>query len=300
MTGFLLVIIACAFWALDTLIRYPLMQSGINAVSVVFYEHFILTAIFSIVFFKSLKKIWHAKTSHYFYFFMVGGIGSALATVAFSRAFMFLNPSLVILLQKFQPIVAIVLARFVLKEQIKRMFVFWAFICLAGAFLISYEDLLNLGHTGKSVYAHLVHPGAVQGYLLVFFSIVGWGAATVFGKKLGKEGYNDEEIMAGRFILGFLCLVPFALGSSDLFTHSLETYGKISLMVLVSGLLAMYLFYQGLRKISARACSLAEMFFPFMAVIVNWLFLDASLTPVQLMGGLLLLLGSLVIQLKRY
>lgn len=300
MTGFLLVVLACALWALDTLIRYPLMQQGISAVAVVFYEHFILTAIFSIVFFKSMKKIWHARTSHYFYFFIVGGVGSALATLSFTRAFIFLNPSLVILLQKFQPIFAIMLARMVLKEDVKRMFIFWASVCLCGAFFISYEDLLKLGNSGENIYQMLIKPGAFQGYILVAFSVIGWASATVYGKKLGKEGYTDIEIMTGRFIMGFLCLVPFATQANDIFTHSLEVYGKISLMVLVSGLLAMYLFYQGLRRISARACSLAEMFFPFMAVIVNWLFLDALLTPVQLLGGLLLLIGSLVIQLKRY
>jgi drug/metabolite transporter (DMT)-like permease len=106
--------------------------------------------------------------------------------------------------------------------------------------------------------------------------------------------------MAGRFMIGFLCLLPFVISSTDLFTHSIEIYGKISLMVLVSGILAMYIFYQGLRKVSARACSLAEMFFPFMAVLVNWLFLNASLTPLQLIGGGVLLLGSVVIQLKHY
>lgn len=300
MQGFLFVVAACALWALDTLIRYPLMQGGVNAVSIVFYEHLILTIIFSVVFFKSLKKVWQAKTSHYFYFFVVGGVGSALATMAFTKAFSVLNPSLVILLQKFQPIVAILLARQVLKEEIKKMFIFWAFVCLAGAFLISYEDLLKLGSSGKSIYGLLVKPGAAQGYALVVFSIVGWAASTVFGKKLGKEGYTDEQIMAGRFIMGFLCLIPFASLANDTFTHSIEIYGKVSLMVVVSGLLAMYLYYQGLRRISARACSLAEMFFPFMAVIVNWLFLDALLTPIQLLGGLLLLIGSLVIQLKRY
>lgn len=300
MQGFLLVVAACALWALDTLIRYPLMQGGVDAISIVFYEHLILTIISSVVFFKSFKKIWQAKTSHYFYFFIIGAIGSALATLAFTKAFSVLNPSLVILLQKFQPIVAILLARQVLKEEINKMFILWAAVCLVGAFFISYEDLLKLGSSGKSIYGLLVKPGAFQGYALVAFSIVGWAASTVFGKKLGKEGYSDEQIMAGRFMMGFICIVPFAMTTQETFGHSVDVYGKISLMVLVSGLLAMYLFYQGLRRISARACSLAEMFFPFMAVIVNWLFLGASLTPIQLFGGALLLLGSLVIQLKRY
>jgi drug/metabolite transporter (DMT)-like permease len=299
-TGFFFVVAACALWALDTLIRYPLMQAGVEAISVVFYEHLLLTVIFITVFFKSFKNFWKGKPSHLFYFFIVGGVGSAFATVAFTRAFIFLNPSLVILLQKFQPIVAIILARVILKEEIKRHFVLWALVCLLGAFLISFEDIMKLGNSGENIYRLLVHPGAFQGYVLVLFSILGWASATVFGKKLGQEGFSDEQIMGGRFVTGFLCLLPLASLPSDLFTHNVEVYSKIALMVLVSGLLAMYLYYQGLRRLSARTCSLAEMFFPFMAVIVNWLFLNASLSPVQILGGAILILGSMVIQLKRY
>ena len=70
MTGFLFILVACALWALDTLIRYPLIGSGVDAVRIVFYEHLILTIIFSTVFFKSFKNIWNARTSHYFYFFV--------------------------------------------------------------------------------------------------------------------------------------------------------------------------------------------------------------------------------------
>lgn len=292
--------VACALWALDTLIRYPLIGEGVSPLTIVFYEHLILSLVFLTVFFKSIKRVWSAKTSHYFYFFIVGGVGSALATLAFTRAFVFLNPSLVILLQKFQPVVAIALASWVLGERIKKQFVFWAAISLAGAFLISYEDFVSLGQSTKSVSDILFYPGAAQGYALTIFSIVGWGAATVYGKKLAVEGYTNEQIMSGRFLTGLLALAPFVAFDPQLFTHTVETYGKISLMVFISGLLAMYLFYQGLRKISARACSLAEMFFPFMAVIVNWLFLDATLTPIQLAGGGILLLGSIIIQIKHY
>ena len=71
-------------------------------------------------------------------------------------------------------------------------------------------------------------------------------------------------------------------------------------MVLVSGLLAMYLYYQGLRRIPARLCTLAEMFFPLMAVIVNWIFLGASLSIVQISGAIILVAGSLIIQIKQY
>lgn len=300
MLGIALVILACALWALDTLIRYPLIGDGISATSIVFYEHLILSAVFLTVFFKSFKKNIQAKKSHFLYFFGIGAIGSALATLAFTKAFVFLNPSLVILLQKFQPVVAIALASWVLGEKINKQFVIWASICILGAALISYEDIVNLARSPKSLSEILFHPGAAQGYALTIFSIVGWGAATVFGKKLAVDGYTNEQIMSGRFLMGMLALLPFAMMEPQIFDHQVEVYGKISLMVFISGLLAMYIFYQGLRKVSARSCSLAEMFFPFMAVIVNWIFLDATLTFAQLAGGAVLLLGSIVIQVKHY
>jgi drug/metabolite transporter (DMT)-like permease len=62
----------------------------------------------------------------------------------------------------------------------------------------------------------------------------------------------------------------------------------------------MWLYYQGLKKISAKSTAIAEMFFPFFAVIVNWIFLEKQLTEIQLIGGGILILGSLVIQLKKY
>ena len=233
----------------------------------------------------------------YFYFFILGAVGSAWATISFTQAFVYLNPSLVILLQKFQPVFAIFLARIVLKEQIKNSFIFWAAISLVGALLISYEDLRIFVTSTQSL---SFDSSALKGYLLVLFSIVGWGATTVFGKKLSQEGYTNEQIMAGRYLMGLLAIVPFVIPKTELLAHSIETYGKISLMVLCSGVLAMYLYYQGLRRSSARATTLAEMFFPFMAILVNWVFLQKSLEPIQLIGGGVLILSSLIIQLKRY
>jgi len=298
--GFLFIVAACAFWALDTLIRYPLLQSGVSAVSIVFYEHALLTLFFSIFFFKSVKKIFKSNFSKLKYFIIVGGIGSALSTLAFTFSFNYLNPSLVIILQKFQPVVAISLAHFVLKEKIKREFIFWAFICLLGTLIIGYEDILNITHTNEDILQLLFNSKSTKGYLLVAFSVIGWGASTVFGKKLVQVGFQDEEIMAGRFITGFIFLLPVLAFNQTILIQSVDFFSKISLLVFVSGLLAMYLYYHGLRKVSARSCSLAELFFPFMAVIVNWLFLGAVLSPIQIIGGGLLLVGSLVIQLKHY
>lgn len=300
MIGFFLIVGACALWALDTLIRYPLVINGFDSLNLVFYEHILLSIVLITISFKSLGRFKTIKLGHFLSFIVIGGIGSALATIAFTEAFTLINPSLVILLQKFQPVIAIFLASLVLKERIQKMFLFWAFICLIGALLISYEDILQLVDSSVGLNKLLFHPGAGLGYMLTLFSVAGWGAATVFGKKLSLEGYTDDIILTGRFVMGLLFLLPFIfIEKRVLFTEDIDVFGKISLMVFVSGLMGMFLYYQGLRRVSARLGSLAEMFFPFMGVIVNWLILDATLTPIQIVGGLVLIGSSLVIQIKQ-
>jgi drug/metabolite transporter (DMT)-like permease len=141
--GTFLVILACFFWGMDTLIRYPLVERGINPITIVFYEHIVLTLLFSLNLFGSIRRLGELKLADLFSFLVIGGIGSAVATVAFTQSFQYLNPSLVILLQKLQPVVAILLSSLILKEQIQKEFLVWAFVCLVGGLLISSPDIIR-------------------------------------------------------------------------------------------------------------------------------------------------------------
>jgi len=107
------------------------------------------------------------------------------------------------------------------------------------------------------------------------------------------------EIMSGRFFWGALTLTPFYFLSGTEKSLEVLFFHKVLFMVCISGLLGMFFYYQGLRRISARLCALLELFFPLCAVIVNWIFLDQSLNNLQLMGGGLLLWGSTMIHLSR-
>lgn len=300
MAGTFLIILACLFWGMDTLIRYPLVERGINPISIVFYEHCILTLIFSLRLIPEIKRIGELKLSDVFSFLIIGGVGSAIATVAFTDSFQYLNPSLVILLQKFQPVIAIILAAIILKEEIQKQFVVWAFICLIGGLLISSPDIERFYHLTVNNFGAVSSDVALKGYGLVGISILGWGATTVFGKRLSMQGFETKSIMAGRFFTGLLVLIPFVKWDRSLILPQGEDYLRILIMVIISGALAMWLYYQGLKKLSAKTTAIAEMFFPFFAIVVNWIFLGKQLNELQLVGGAILIFGSLVIQLKKY
>ncbi|MBK26347.1 MAG: EamA family transporter [Halobacteriovorax sp.] len=296
--GILFIVLACSTWAVDTLIRYPLLGEA-SALQIVFGEHLILSVLFIPFFFKSVKKIWKMEVSHIFSFIIIGGMGSALGTLAFTAAFSKINPSLVILLQKLQPLVAVSLARIVLKEPVQKKFLSWALLCLIGGILISYQDIFP-GLMKLDFRASFGNETAMWGYLLTLIAVVSWGASTVFGKKLELQGYSEFEVMGGRFWLGAIALIPVLISQGEGLATGTEVWGKILALVAISGLLGMWLYYHGLKKLSARLCALAEMFFPFCAVTVNWIFLGKTLDITQIVGGGLLLLGSTVIQVKRY
>ncbi len=292
--GLFFVFSASLLWALDTLIRYPLIYGGLSATKLVFAEHLILVLALFPFLWRHQKRLLNIGKRDLISFILIGGLGSALATLSFTKAFGLLNPSLVILLQKFQPLIAILLANKVLGEPLKREFIGWAILCLIGGLLISYEDVIkgwNQFFNGGQ---------ALLGYFLTFVAVGGWGASTVFGKRLSDQGYSEVELMGGRFFFGLLFLIPAVLSEETPLITELSTWSKISFMVLISGFMGMGLYYLGLKRLSARLCALAEMFFPFCAIAVNWIFLEATLAPLQLLGGFLLLVGSTVLQLKRY
>lgn len=301
MLGILFVILAGLLWAVDTLIRYPLLGQGISAGRIVFTEHLFLALIFLPMILRAYNEVWETKLSSFFYFFIIGVGGSAIGTLAFTKAFTLINPSLVILLQKLQPIIAIALARIVLGEKIKKEFLPWAFLCLVGGVLISSQDIFP-GISHLDFTTSIFSGKSFDGYLLTLVAVLCWAASTVFGKKLSMQGFDEIKIMGGRFVFGFIFMsfYVFSYQSDISFDYNPEIWGKILVMVLLAGLGGMYFYYRGLKLITAHVCALAEMFFPLSAVAINWIFLGTKLTMTQMIGAGLLMISSTVIQLKHY
>jgi drug/metabolite transporter (DMT)-like permease len=298
MKGFLLVVLACFLWATDTLFRYPLLSKNLSATNLVFLEHSLLLIVSLFVIIQSRKVFWAAKLSDLFYFFILGAFGSAFATVAFTKAFTLINPSIVILLQKLQPLWAIFFAHLWLKESLSKKFLLWSVVGLAGTFLISYPSIAK-GLSQIDSWSDLLMKESWIGLGLSLFAVISWGSATVIGKKMTTQGYGAKEMMAARFFMGWLALLPFQTAFVQV-EFKISLMGNLLMMVLLSGILGMYSYYNGLKRISAKLCALAELFFPFAAVIVNWIFLGQGLEAVEIAGGAVLISSVAIIQWKHY
>jgi drug/metabolite transporter (DMT)-like permease len=292
-TGILLIMLAATLWAADTLIRYPLLETN-STLLIVFYEHLLLVIVLSGILLLNRRTKFPFKKEAIIPFLFIGVLGSAVGTLAFTKAFTMMNPTLVILLQKLQPIVAISMAAFLLGEPLRKRFALWALVSLSGSILMIAPDIQALLQTSQWFY-----DPALKNILLAtgstLVAVFVWGSSTVFGRKLTLLGYKSHQIMSGRFSLGFVALLFLMVVYQESFVLSVGSFPKLTLMVAMSGLLGMWLYYQGLKRIPARYGTIGELFFPVAAVLINWLFLDIPLTWQQLVGGSVLILGSIMV-----
>ena len=298
MTGITFIFFACLLWAADTLIRYPLLFGGSSAQQIVLFEHLILVAVLLGIFLFKRQKFNFLSRKTFIPFLVIGFFGSALGTLAFTEAFYLSNPTVVILLQKLQPLVAVTLACILLKEKIDSRFFLWLGLAILGSLLLIWPDfqalLINF-QEGEVQHGQQ----ALWGYGLALFAVVSWGSATVFGKKLSTQGLSSLDLMAGRFSFGLLGMLPFAFMAPSLITSiELSVLQKIAMLALLSGVLGMYFYYQGLKRIPAHWATLAEMFFPVAAILINWLFLNVQMTQIQLLGAVTLVAASTMVQRK--
>lgn len=298
MAGTFFILIACFTWALDTLIRYPLLSAGYSTLQIVLIEHLTLVLLVSPMLWHYRHVYRHMSLSGFLSLFFIGGIGSAIGTLAFTEAFHYLNPTVVILLQKLQPIVAILLAYWLLKERIEGRFLQWAAVILLGSFVMMWPDLRTLSNAQWHYSSDTI--SLLKGYGYTLIAVMAWGAATVCGKYLSHQNIPANAIMSGRFLAGLLVLLPMALAQSD--SLSIMTPVDLSLVVvmaLLSGFIGMWFYYQGLKTIPAQLATLAELSFPVFAAVINWVFLDMGLTGYQIIGGMMLILGNIGLRTKQ-
>jgi drug/metabolite transporter (DMT)-like permease len=212
--------------------------------------------------------------------------GSALASVAFTQAFHYVNPSVAILLQKLQPLIAIALAAIILKEPLKPLFWLWAGLALFGAYLISFPNLIPQSYPGETFNPNVI--GAVLALIAAFF----WGASTVFGRfVLQKVDFKMMTALRFSTAFVFLLILNFAQQSFPApgeFTMTDVLY--IGIIAVVSGVVSLFIYYRGLQFTQASVATLAELGFPMAAIFVNWIFIpNSALVPMQLVGVAILL-----------
>ena len=280
-----LIFLAAMLWATDAPFRLYLTE-GFSSNFIVLAEHTVdVLFILPILYFgfRELKKL---KIKEWLSVLIIAIGGSALASIAFTQAFHYVNPSVAILLQKLQPLIAIALATSLLKEKLSKKFWLWAILALLGAYLISFSGFIPQLFPGEKFNPNLT------GVLLALLAAILWGASTVLGKVVLNK-INFKLMTALRFFVAWIFLLAL-----NIVEHSLPKFSQITgkdylfifIIAIASGVISLFIYYLGLGHTKASIATLAELGFPMAAVIINWIFIpQGSLTFVQILGIIILL-----------
>ncbi len=296
--GPVLVFLAAALWATDAPFRTHLTE-GLSSNFIVLGEHMIsaLIAIPILLFnWADLKKI---SGREWFAILFIGVCGSALAAVAFTESFHYVNPSVSIVLQKIQPLIAIALAWWLLGERMHKNFWLWTAIALFAAYLVSFPDFKPQLYEGEVFNPNLI------GSLLALTAALLWGASTVFGKYVLRTA-AFQTLASLRFLVGlvFLVILNAAQGTFPAAgTVSSTDVLFLVIVALTSGVFSLFLYYYGLQFTKASIATIAELGFPLAAVFVNAYFIAGNqaagtwfgLFAGQWVGTILLLIAMLML-----
>lgn len=284
----LLVVIAAALWAVDGIVLRPSLYS-LPVPLVVLVESSIVAILLTPFFIKKLSSLRYLKKKDWLAFFGVALLGGAIGTMAITKALFyvnFVNLSVVILLQKLQPVFAISLATVLLKEKLPKEFFLWAGLAIIGAYFMTFGlSAPNFSTGDKTTIAALFA-------LLAAFS---FSSSTVLSKRaLRNVDYEMGTYL--RFLFASIIMFIISATTGDIYSVAIVTPKQIIIFLIIAfttGGAAIFLYYYGLKRISASVASICELAFPLTAVVLEYFVHGNILSPVQWMGAAVLLISIL-------
>ncbi len=287
MIGALFICGAAVLWGFDGVVLTPRLYS-LSVPLVVFILHLLPFTGMSILFGKEeIREAKKIPREDFIYFFLIALFGGSIGTLAIVKALFLVNfkhLTVVTLLQKLQPVFAIILARVILKEKIGKNFLLWSSISLLAGYFLTFEfHIPEITDGGNMLKASLLS-------LLAAFS---FGSGTVFGKKvLENSSFRTALYLRYGFTSIIMFLITIYTGSLGGISATTKTHWIIFAIIgLTSGSGAILLYYKGLNYIKANVATMCELCFPISSILFDYIFNGNILSPVQWISVFVMLIS---------
>ena len=278
------VIVAAALWGVDGIVLRPSLYT-LPVIFVVMVESTAATLIMTPFFLRQFPKLKNLNYKEWGSLLGVAILGGAVGTLAITKAIFYvqyINLSVVVLIQKLQPVFAITLAAILLKERLPKIFIKWAVIALVGAYFMTFGAHLPDFKTGdKTLLA--------AGFALL--ATISFASSTVLSKRLlRKIDFHFATYL--RFLVTAILMIGLAI-----FTQKIEVIHQVSqkqwlvflMIVLFTGAPAIFLYYFGLKQIPASVSTICELAFPITAILLEYAIYHKYLSVLQWIGTVVLL-----------
>jgi len=215
--------------------------------------------------------------------------GGLLGTFFYTKALSYINYidlSVVVLLQKFQPFFAIGLAAVLLREPLTKNYLICAVAAIVGGYLVTFQNGLPvLAMDDKTVIAGL----------MALCAAFAWGSSTVLGKHALKHLSFFSLTGLRLWITTFITVVVILFMDNSPINVSLSKTEWLTILTIVlsTGTVALFIYYYGLKHVLATHATIYELFWPLSAMLIDLFIRERTLMPGQFMGALLLVGASI-------
>lgn len=282
--GALAVSVASMLWGFDGVVLTPNLY-GLEVGFVVFVIHLIPFVFMQPFFYKKYRELAVHSWKETGGMFLVALFGGALGTLCIVKSLFLVNfnhLSAIVLLQKLQPVFAIVLATIFLKEKMKSSFALWAALAIGAGYFLTFGWNLPQIDGGRNM---------VSAALFALLAAFSFGASTVFSKySLNSFSFSSATFFRygfTTFIMLIYMLFTWKWIQFQVVTP--QNWLIILLICTTTGGGAIFLYYYGLRKINAMTSTILELFFPISAVLFDYLFNGTIFSPIQWIAALVML-----------
>jgi drug/metabolite transporter (DMT)-like permease len=275
-TGAIAISISAIMWGLDGVVLTPRLYN-LDVGYVVFMLHAIPFVIMHSFLYKQYSKLRSFSGKDFLVLLMIAAFGGAIGTLAIVKALFlvnFQNLSVVVLLQKLQPIFAIALAALLLKEKLRYYFILWGSIAIGAGYFLTF------GLNAPNLYAGSSTPLAA-GYALL--AAISFGSSTVFSKMFLQK-YDFKTATFYRYGLTALIMLIYVIvrGKFDQLEITTANNWVIFLVIaFTTGSGAIFLYYYGLVTVPATIAIICELFFPLSTIVFDYLVNNNQLSVVQ-------------------
>ena len=280
--------LAAVLWGFDGIVFTPRLFN-LQVSYVVFVLHLFPFVLMNFIFFKQYRQLKNFTLHDTVIFALIALFGGAFGTLAIVKALFLMNfnhLSIVVLLQKLQPIFAILLAVILLGEKTGRYFLLWASMAILGGYFLTF---------GFSLPDLDVDRNTLHASMLALLAALSFGSSTVFSKMiLGKYDFVTSVFYRYGFTTVIMFLIMIGFGDFSQFAVTTrQNWIFIAIICLTTGSGTMFLYYYGLKKVKAIMATISELMFPISAVIFDYIFNGSLFTPIQWISAAVMIFSIL-------
>ncbi len=268
--GVVLIIISAASFGVMPIFARLAYNAGAEPITVLFLRFTIAAVVMNLI--MVLRRTAYPRGLVLLELILLGAIAYVGESLAYFLALEMASAGLVALLLYIYPALVTVLSAIFLKEHLTRMKIVALFLALSGT-------ALTLRISGG---------GSLMGILLGIAAAVDYAIYIILGSRIVRR---SSPMASTTVIITSTAGVYVGIVAIHGVTYPTTPTGWIAIIAiaLISTVLAFVTFFAGLKRIGPTSASTLSTFEPIVAVVLAAIVLGETISPIQILGGILIL-----------